>query len=125
MIDLDALWSKWSAPFADETLIDSLNAHEARQTMRDMLGDIHDLVKVVTAVREYGKARVAQSEAFEAWVDQLGAVGAERHERNLQASLRLDETRDGCRIALDRVDAIAVQLAGGDVSKVCEGQVQP
>jgi len=116
VINLDKLWSKWSTPHHDETRIDSLNAHEARQTMRDMLDDIHDLVKLVTTVREYGKARIALSKAHEAWV-----AANKPDESTAPKLLAWLEARAKHRAAIDRVEALAVQLAGGDARRVCEG----
>jgi len=119
MIDLDKLWSKWSAPHHDETLIDSLNAHEARQTMRDMVGDIDELVKLVTEVRAYGQARSALSEAHGKW-----EAGGKPLSREFSTFGAYVDARTTYRAALDRIEALAVQLAGGDVRKACEGQVQ-
>lgn len=116
MIDLDKLWSKWSAPHHDETLIDSLNAHEARQTMRDMLIDIHDLVRLGATVREYGKARIALSQAHEAWVS-----ANKPNESTAPKLLAWLDARAKHRAAIDRLEAVAVQLAGGNVRRVCEG----
>lgn len=48
MIDLDAIRARWSAPHHDDTMIDALNAYEARQCVRDLLADLHAVLLTCT-----------------------------------------------------------------------------
>lgn len=91
-----------------------------RRKLHDLaLGDLHDLVKLALVVREYGKARIAHSEAFEAFDSAWNRDSDDPPTALARAS---NEARRAKDRALDRLEAIAVQLAGGDVAKVFEGE---
>ena len=114
MIELDAVVQRWSAAWSGDADPWSLPAHEARALVERAVTDLHDLVRLAVEVRAYGRARVALSEAHEAWVaagkPEAGPTRDDWH-----------EARAAHRAALDRIEAIAVQLAGGDVERVTGG----
>lgn len=149
MIDLEAIGKRWGADFSGQTdvlgisdtartSLDTFLATEEkcsaltvvmltaearlmlaeiveRRRLHDLaIGDLHDLVKLAAVVRAYGKARIAVSEAFEAWEPTTG-VKREKTGDLLNAAHRVREE------ALDRLEAIAVAMAGGDVRRVCGG----
>lgn len=153
MISLDAIVSRWSAAFSGDALIPGISGTSiasldtflrieekvkaltvtmitsevrsmlteivARRNLHDQaLEDIHALVRVVVELPAYGKVRIALSEAHEAWVRAGKPEGAQA--RTFAAWM---EARQQHRRAIDRIEAIAVQLAGGDVGKVCRGEV--
>lgn len=110
MIDLAAITARWSAAFNDPAMIDALPTYAARQLLHQLVGDLHDVLRLAQEVRAYGRARIAMSEAFEA-LDGFDAALVAAHR----------EARGAHMAALDRIEAIAVQLAGGDVRRVCGG----
>ena len=111
---LDEVISRWSAAWSGDADALSLPAHEARALVERAVTDLHDLVRLAVEVRAYGKARVALGEAHEWWLvagkPEAGPTRDDWH-----------EARASHRAALDRIEAIAVQLAGGDVERVTGG----
>lgn len=87
----------------------------ARRNLHDQaLEDLHSLVRLALELRTYGRARGALSETHEAWVRAGKPEGAQA-----PAFVAWMEARAAHHRALDRIEAIAVQLAGGDVGMVC------
>lgn len=147
MIDLEKLIARWAPAFSGQADIDglagtALTAIEealdtpaiafggevmrnlvaevrARRNLHDhALEDLHALVRLALELRTYGRARGALSETHEAWVRAGKPEGAQA-----PAFVAWMEARAAHHRALDRIEAIAVQLAGGDLRKVCESEV--
>ena len=145
MIDLEAIGARWSAAFSGQADVQGVAAEELdhlekevaeerpyrflfrarvllaeireRRKLHDLaLADLHDLVKLALVVREYGAARIAHSEAFEAFDSAWNKDSDDPPTALARAS---NEARQAKDRALDRLEAIAVKLAGGDPAEVC------
>lgn len=117
MVDLQAIADRWAPVFNGFINLNRVSADELREKLGEMAEDIHDLLKLALEVRAYGKARIALSDAHTAWV----AAGKPLEFHPTREAWH--SARAAHRKAIDRIEALAVQLAGGDVAKVCKGDL--
>lgn len=111
MIAIDRVWAKWAPVFSGDAEPGQLLS---RTLLLDAVSDIHDLIKIASAVREYGAARIALGEAsVELKKGKASSVRARAQEWS--------EASDRASRAFDRLAALSVQLAGGDVAGVLDG----
>lgn len=117
MIPLADIVARWAPAFSGDA--QPSNAHEARALVEQAVEDLHGLTKLAAVVQAFGARRIAVAAAFEVWqaTVQGGTPGAIH-----RAAVQLEHERHQLWLAQDRVERLAVELAGGDVVAVCEGE---
>lgn len=119
MIDLTAITNRWRAAFSGDADPQAMNAHEARAGIEQAVEDLHALTKLAAVVQAFGARRMAVAAAFEVW--QATLEGGTK-DAILSAAVQLEQERRQLWLAQDRVERLAVAMAGGDVERVCEGE---
>lgn len=119
MIPLADIVARWSPAFSGQADPQAMNAHEARAGVEQAIEDLHALTKLAAVVQAFGVRRMAVAAAFEVW--QATLEGGTK-DAILSAAVQLEQERHQLWLAQDRVERLAVAMAGGDVERVCEGE---